>query len=357
MSMKIAVVIPSLEPNEDLVGYVQSIIDNDIGEVVVVDDGSSEGCRPIFAEIAKNLRCVVLTHPQNRGKGAALKTAVAHIKSNMPRIMGIVTADADGQHTLEDVERMAQRLKTSPDVLLLGVRVFDENTPKRSRRGNLISSKLLRILHGIDLDDTQTGLRGIGRDNFDWLLTLRGERYEYELSMLIESKKQGIAIDTITISTVYFDNNAGSHFSTVKDAFRISRVMMRGIAFFAGSAAFCAGVDIGGFALILFLIGTNLSPAMAITVAAVISRVISSICNYIINKKIFAGEQKASGSAIRYALLWLFILGCSTGLVNLFGLFLTISTVIIKIVIDLLLSFVSYRAQQGWVFSRHKILC
>ena len=85
----------------------------------------------------------VLTHPENKGKGEGLKTAYRYIKETYAgEEVAIVTADSDGQHSPEDIMRIATRASLEKDSLVLGVRNFDEtHVPLRSRVGNKITLK------------------------------------------------------------------------------------------------------------------------------------------------------------------------------------------------------------------------
>ena len=100
---------------------------------------------------------------------------------------GVITVDSDGQHTVEDVVALQNELnrQTAP-ALLLGMRDFDDlNAPFKSRYGNKITSGIFKLLYGIKLKDTQTGLRGIPKKYLLQYMDLDGERFEYEMNMLI----------------------------------------------------------------------------------------------------------------------------------------------------------------------------
>ena len=96
------ILIPSLEPDDRLPAYAVKLLEKGFAHLVVVDDGSSEKYQPIFNRLAEMEGCTVLHHEVNKGKGCALKTGYAYIEENMPECVGVITADADGQHTVED---------------------------------------------------------------------------------------------------------------------------------------------------------------------------------------------------------------------------------------------------------------
>ena len=96
---------------------------------------------PIFNQLTG---ATVLTHSENKGKGEGLKTAYRYIKETYANEeVAIVTADSDGQHSPEDIMRIATRAALEKDSLVLGVRNFDgTHVPLRSRVGNKITLKI-----------------------------------------------------------------------------------------------------------------------------------------------------------------------------------------------------------------------
>ena len=133
-------------------------------------------CRAVFEELEKLEGCTVLRHEKNQGKGRAMKDAFAYIL-DQPRWAGcaVVTADADGQHSVEDVCAVGRTALEHPEELTLGVRDLTlPEVPPKSRVGNRLSSWAFRTLYGPRLEDTQTGLRGIPWDLLDWCRSIRG---------------------------------------------------------------------------------------------------------------------------------------------------------------------------------------
>ena len=106
-----AILIPSLEPDGRLPAYIRKLSENGFGHIIVVDDGSNESYQSIFSEVDAIDRAVVLHHDVNHGKGVALKTGYRYILENLPDVQGVITADADGQHTVPDCIHLAQELE------------------------------------------------------------------------------------------------------------------------------------------------------------------------------------------------------------------------------------------------------
>ena len=156
-----AVLIPAYRPSAGLLDLVGDLSARGMNAILLVDDGSGPEFREIFHQAARFPGVQILRHAVNLGKGAALKTGINHALCVFPELIGIVTADADGQHHPEDIVRVADGLRQHPGALVLGCRTFDAAVPLRSRFGNILTRKLIATLIGAKLQDTQTGLRGI----------------------------------------------------------------------------------------------------------------------------------------------------------------------------------------------------
>jgi glycosyltransferase involved in cell wall biosynthesis len=221
--MQTAVLIPAYVPGEELVGVVSGLSAIESLRIVVVDDGSPPACQEFFQAVKQLPRTVLLTHPVNLGKGAALKTGLKYLVDQP--ISSVVTADADGQHSIADIQKIGELSQKHPKALVLGVRMFDKNVPPRSMFGNTLTRVLLRLLFDLKLQDTQTGLRAIPQDLIAEYLTIQPNRYEYELEMLLYSRSRKIPIVEIPIETIYIDSNRGSHFKSIQDSYRVYRVL------------------------------------------------------------------------------------------------------------------------------------
>lgn len=210
--------IPAFEPADNLLNLVILLSDAHF-QVVLVDDGSGENYRRIFST-AKRF-ADVLIHETNKGKGAALKTGLAFIKKHYPENSIVVSLDADGQHSVEDAIKVAQAAAIDRESLILGSRSFCGDVPKRSRFGNSVTRVVFKTVTGSSVSDTQTGLRAFGAQLIPFMLNVDGQRYEYEMNVLLKCARNKLPIKEVEIATIYFNNNEGSHFSTLKDSFRI----------------------------------------------------------------------------------------------------------------------------------------
>ena len=218
--MKIAVLLPVYNPDEKFLQLVEELSKRGF-KVVACNDGSKESCDEYFRR-AKPFADVI-GYKDNKGKGYALKRGFEYIGNNLAdEVDYIVTADSDGQHAIEDIERVA-KLTRKTDGIVLGMRDLSERIPIKSRIGNDLSKFVYTIVTGVYLRDNQSGLRGFPVRLCQWLQDIPGNKYEYELNVLVTAHKEGMKVTGIDIKTIYENNNKNTHFKPIKDTFRIQR--------------------------------------------------------------------------------------------------------------------------------------
>ena len=348
------ILIPSLEPDERLPRYVQTLADSGFGHLVIVDDGSGAPSQEIFDRIARmDDRIQVLHHEVNRGKGVALKTGYRWIREHLPEISGVITADADGQHTVKDCIRLAEELEKGKRALYLGSRDFNlPHVPPKSRFGNKCTSVVFRLCHGVWLPDTQTGLRAFRREDLDFMIGVEGERYEYEMNVLIRCAREGLEMIPVPIETVYENDNEGTHFHPIRDSWRIYKVILGSFFRYVGASLFCTALDQGlAAALREWLLPlAGFTGDAAIMTSGYIARAVSAVVNFLLNKNlVFRVKNGARGAAIRYFVLALAAITASNLLVQ--GLVrLGMAAWLAKLLVDTVLYFVNFYLQQRWVF-------
>lgn len=343
-----AIVIPAYKPEEPCKRTIEEAISAGFSRIIVVNDGSGPTYESFFKEIEKLPQVTLLTHAVNQGKGRALKTVFHYILNHQLPIEAIITADADGQHLVSDMVKIAHELKASPNHVVLGARDFKQpGIPFRSRFGNRFTRLLFRLSTGADLTDTQTGLRGIPVKFLPRLLDVLGERFEYEMNMLAALKKNYIPVSEVTIETVYLDDNKSSHFHPLRDSYHIYKIFI----FYGISGAASFGLDIGLFWLFVQLLRDE-SPESFIIIATIAARVLSSLFNYYVNRnKVF--KQGSKRSLLRYYILAAFIMGVSAASVHfLYAEWLGHGEVILKVMVDTVLFIFGFIAQRAWVFRK-----
>ncbi|MBQ4105765.1 MAG: glycosyltransferase family 2 protein [Clostridia bacterium] len=217
--MDTVIMIPAYKPNHLMLETVGQLRHEGF-DILIIDDGSGEEYKDIFQKVSGDAE--VLSYPKNHGKGYALRYGMERLSEIYPDCRYFITADADGQHSLHDIINICSELHTGRS-FILGTRTLTKDAPLRSRFGNSLSRFIFTIASGCYLSDNQTGLRGFSTEHIEWMLRIGGNRYEYEMNMLIFAVKQRIRIDTIPIETIYIDDNSSSHFNPVLDTLRIHK--------------------------------------------------------------------------------------------------------------------------------------
>ena len=350
---EIPVIIPAYEPDERLIALLQNLREAGIMHIVVVDDGSGSRYHSLFEQAAAIGGCNVLTHAVNLGKGRALKTAFNFCLQQYPDLPGCVTADSDGQHTPKDILACMKKLWDNPDALILGCRNFDaKDVPARSSFGNKCTRKVLSYLIGISVSDTQTGLRAVPVSFMEVLMNVKGERFEFETNMLIETKNRSIPILEVPVETIYIEENKTSHFNPIKDSLRIYMIFGK----FLFSSLSSSVLDLLLFQFFCRILqGTFgfLGELPYIVGATVMARVISAIYNFLINYRVvFKSHANIAATAVKYCMLAICQMLCSAFLVNgLYGL-LGGYEVAVKIPVDVFLFFLSFVIQREFVYRK-----
>ena len=344
----IVIVIPSYKPDREImIEFIQKV-KSKFSNIVVVDDGSGNEYSQ-FYEYLKNEGVTVLKHYINFGKGRGIKTAFNYVLNNYPNIIGVVTADCDGQHYINDIVKCAETLKENPDKLVIGYRDFDEKqVPFRSRFGNKLTRGIFSTFVGIKITDTQSGLRAFGRKNMEIFLQTVGERYEYETNMLIDCKQKNIEICEVPISTVYIRNNSLSHFNPIRDSIMIYKLFAKYII-----------SSVSSFILDIFLytLFVNLLPEIRfngitdIVIATIIARIISAVYNFVINSKVvFKSLNKKS--MIKYFVLCIVQMFISAFAVSELFKLLHMNSTLIKVAVDTIIFIINFVIQREWVFKQ-----
>ena len=334
------ILIPSYQPDEKLLGLLKRIDLNEF-DVFVVDDGSGSDYDDIFKECKKYAK--VIRYDVNHGKGYALKLGIKTIKEKYSKYV-IVTMDSDGQHTIEDAKNLCDYVIDNPNTLVLGMRRRDKKVPLRSRIGNGITKAVYSLVAGVNVYDTQTGLRAFSNQLVDFMINISGNRFEYEMNVLLMCARNHIYIHEIPIQTIYIEDNKSSHFDTLKDSYRIYKEILK--FSFASICSFC--IDY----LLYFLFVTMTG---YLVFSNILARIISSCFNYIMNKRfVFQVNGNRVTSALSYFLLAIFILVCNTFFLYLLVNKMYISKWLAKLIVEFVLFFVSWFVQKNIIFKNRK---
>lgn len=363
MRNRIIALIPAYEPDQKIKTITADLKRRGF-DIIIVDDGSGPDYRELFEELESS--ATVLTHDQNRGKGAALKTGMRYINKYMAytesvltpsgsqtvsgRDAVIVTVDADGQHLPEDVQRVAEIAAARHDALVLGSRALEEDVPVRSRFGNSVTRHVYSAATGVRVHDTQTGLRAFHRSLIPRLLEIEGERYEYEINMLLKLAAEGVPIIEERIETVYEDNNSGSHFRTFRDSFRVYKEILK----FSASSLASFAIDYGMYALLLAATGAA-GIANGLIISNIGARLVSGVANYTLNRKlVFRSRTGFAKSAAQYFALAAFILAGNTIVLSTLAGTLGINSLVAKLITEAVFFVISWTVQKYVIFFREE---
>jgi putative flippase GtrA len=339
-----AVLIPAYRPEGLFVELVQTLAQSHGGPIIVVDDGSGAEFAERFGQIQQIASVYLLRHAVNLGKGAALKTGINFFLVTFPNFAGVVTADADGQHAANDILRVGAQLQAHPEVLILGVRRFDNRVPLRSRLGNQVSRALVRVLIGQRLGDTQTGLRGIPRSLLPHLLRIAVSGYDFELEMLITAKHLAYRMQEESVRTIYVDGNRTSHFNPILDSTRIYFILLR-----FGTLSFMTALvdNVVFFTAYHFTGGIGRSQILA--------RFVSVVFNYAFARRlVFLSNQEHRIVLPKYLLLVLCSGLLSYSLIRLLTSAFGMHVMPAKLLAEGLIFIANFTIQRDFVFSRRE---
>lgn len=336
------VVLASFNPGNSLVDTVAQLRARGFNKIAVVDDGSAQMHLEIF-EQSKQMGAVVIQHMQNLGKGQAIKSGLRWALNQNCRFF--ITMDSDGQHLVSDVLCIAIKVLSQRNPLVaLGVRQFTSSVPLRSRLGNKLTQWIFKKLSGMSVGDTQTGLRAFPMDMASHLINVPGDRYEYEMNVLISLANLNYPIIEVPIKTVYIDENSSSHFRPVIDSIRIYFVLFRDIFLALSSFA----IDIGFFTVFMVLTGD-------ILLSTFLARAISGSYNFLGNKFFVFKINSAKNlqkEIVGYLLLAFAIASTSGFLVGYFDGIFPENLTFIKICVDLGLYLASFSIRRLFIFPR-----
>lgn len=348
----IILIIPAYNPDKKFTDFLDKLTADGWKDIIVVDDGSRPECQQYFDTAVNQYGCQLVKHNVNLGQGRAFKSAFNYFigKYGGADVKGVVECDCDGQHVVEDVNRCAELLRDNPDKFILGIRDFnDKSIPFRSRFGNKCTNMVFKLFCGMDIKDTQTGLKGIPKDFVYKLIETPGERFEYASSVLLETKKQGVEILQYSIRTIYINGNETSHFNPILDSIRIYSLLLKYLL--SSLSAFI--VDILMFSIFL-TVTKRAVPDGYIIVSTYLAKIVSCTYSFAVNKRlVFGNKEKRLSIAVKYVILCIVQSSVSGFFTSTLAGWLQWNEVLSKIIIDTLLFFISFQVQNRWVFEKN----
>ena len=341
MTNRFIALIPAYKPSELLIDMLEEIKDTPLTPVVIDDGSGSE-----FADIFKRAKeyAPVIAHEVNMGKGRALKTGYTYIEEHFGEDAVIVTMDSDGQHRTEDAIKICKMAAEKPGALILGSRKLAENVPFRSQFGNTMTRLVYQLSTGIKVHDTQTGLRAFSANLIPFMNSISGDRYEYEINVLLDCTRADIPIIETEIPTIYLDNNSASHFNPLRDSIKIYKEILK----FSASSLLSFLVDYALYTLIFILTGQ-------LQISHIGARIFSSVFNFTVNKKlVFKSKGNTAKSVGKYFALVAVILLLSTIVLSFFAHTCHMDEFLAKILTECIFFVFSWFTQHFVVFKKKK---
>jgi len=220
----LCIIIPAFNAADTLPAVLAEVCDHGL-PILVVDDGSTDET----GETANEAALAVLSHPENRGKGAALKTGFAEASNR--GFTHALTLDADGQHPANLIPVFVEACREFPRAILVGNRFGEGSTdemPKIRHISNSISSKLISMAARKTIPDAQCGMRIYPLDTA-LSFNLESDGYAMESEVLVKAGRRGIQVLNIPISCHYPDGTATSRYRAIVDSARIARAVLRSL--------------------------------------------------------------------------------------------------------------------------------
>ena len=202
--MKITIGIPAYN-EEKSIALIITKLKKITDSIIVCDDGSSD----MTAEISKNLGATVISHKKNMGYGVAINSIFQ--KSKELNVDLLVTFDADGQHRVEDIQKVIEPIKNNVADLVIGSRFLDKKSdvPNYRKIGIKVITKVTNASIRKKLTDSQSGFRAY---NGQVLSQISPSDMGMGISteILIKSSSKGLKIMEVPI-TVLYEGDTSTH--------------------------------------------------------------------------------------------------------------------------------------------------
>lgn len=202
--MKIVLGIPAYNEEKNLAQIILNI-KKITEEIIVCDDGSED----LTSEIAKSFNVELIQHSTNIGYGGAIKSIIKKFMESDGDVL--VTFDADGQHKIDDIEKVLEPIKKNLSDIVIGSRFLEKNTgiPNYRKAGIKAINRITNISTGKKISDTQSGFRAYKRSVFE-KISLSNDGMGISTEILIKATKKKFKISEIPI-TVSYDGDTSTH--------------------------------------------------------------------------------------------------------------------------------------------------
>lgn len=338
--MSVVILIPAYNPDDKLLRLLSALKTKTDREVIVVNDGSMNTADRIFDKIKLMKGVALLEHDQNLGKGSALKTGLKFIQDKYPDASGVVAADCDGQHDVDDILKIADHVENNPDTPVIGTRTFGDNCSSLIKAWNRITRYIMKFSYGLDIPDVQCGLRGIPIRSIERLLAIPYNRYEFETEMLLVWKRDGYSINDTPIKTIGMTRSEPTNFNPLVDSMRIYFVLTR--------YAFVSIVT----ALTDYVVFLSVFPMLRSVLAATyFARLLALTVNYVLVRQfVFCSREMILKTFSKYFALVIISGFVSSALIEYLVSVFGIQVLLAKMISELILYIGIFAIQRDFVF-------
>jgi len=220
-------IIPAYKPNNRLLTLIKLLEKANNLKILVVNNGNTQKYNEIFDKIGGFANTDVVFVKENIGKGHGIKSGLNFLKKNYVHINCCIFADADGQHTNQDIIKILNFCENNilKNTFILGTRDHNFQTPKLNRIGNYLYNIILNLKYGTKIKDSLSGLRAINFDDIDILLKIKDNDFRFEVATIKEFIKLKFKIREIKVSSTYFVDKK-SHFSKLSDSIKLLKYVL-----------------------------------------------------------------------------------------------------------------------------------
>lgn len=359
MAYRCVIVIPAYNPPASFAGYISELKKAGFQDIIVVNDGSRTDKLPVFYKVER-AGALVLTHEENKGIGASLRTAMTYYQEHFSgQTDGIITLNSDRLTSVADVQKMAESLHNEQEMgsyaIVVGSRDFGSHlVTDYDYRMNVLMKLIYHMLMGVRLGDPMSGIFGIPDLRVQHCLDVPSERYSYETAMLMSFEKIGFL--QVPVHYVSFEKGYEKA-RRPGDTFGIILTVVKKFILYSITSLMASIVDI-----IMFGIFTGVTfrgQMFAILYATVCARLISASVNYLLTKHFvfhFKSDkaQQSAKSAGEFMALSAVQCLLSALIVSVLKGVLGGSAVGFKVITDVVLFFLSYKIQHKYIFKDDK---
>lgn len=215
---RLMLIIPAYN-EEKSIGKVIRSLNFPPKDIIVVDDGSTDNTYMI----SRTLGVHTLRHKKNMGKGMAHRTAFKFATD--AEAGWVITMDADGQHSPQDIPKFLHAIKENRGDIIIGTRrISVQAMPYVRLQTNLWTSFVISLLSGVRVRDSQSGYRAIRKKIFA-TIPLSTNNFQAESEIIIKAARRGFKISSVPIRTIY--NVSSSKIKPLLDTLRFMKLVLQ----------------------------------------------------------------------------------------------------------------------------------